>query len=62
MGGGGGQHAVTLVPVEVRLPTDIDAAFQTLAEQRAEILFIIPEALFLSERKRITALARPPLS
>jgi putative tryptophan/tyrosine transport system substrate-binding protein len=48
---------VTLVPVEVRLPADIDAAFQTLAQERAELLLIIPEALFLSERKRIVALA-----
>jgi putative tryptophan/tyrosine transport system substrate-binding protein len=29
----------------------------SLAQQRAEILFIIPEALFLNERKRIVALA-----
>ena len=48
---------VTLVPAEVRLPADIEAAFQTLAQQRAELLLIIPEALFLSERKRIVALA-----
>ena len=48
---------VTLVPVEVRLPADIDAAFQTLPQERAELLLIIPEALFLSERKRIVALA-----
>jgi ABC-type uncharacterized transport system substrate-binding protein len=49
--------AIELISVEVRLPADIDAAFQTLAQQRAEILFIIPEALFLNERKRIVALA-----
>src|SRR5262249_44395276 len=48
---------VTLVPVEVRLAPDIDVAFQTLAQERAELLLIIPEALFLSERKRIVTLA-----
>jgi ABC-type uncharacterized transport system substrate-binding protein len=49
--------AVTLVSVEVRGPADIDVAFQTLVQQRVEILLIIPEALFLNERKRIKALA-----
>jgi putative ABC transport system substrate-binding protein len=49
--------AVKLMSVEVRSPADIDAAFQTLAQQRPEILLIIPEALFLSERKRIVGLA-----
>jgi putative ABC transport system substrate-binding protein len=48
---------VELLSVEVRSPADIDAAFQTLAQQRAELLLIIPEALFLNERKRIVALA-----
>jgi len=48
---------VTLVSAEVRVPADIEAAFQTLAQQRVELLFIIPEALFLIERKQIVALA-----
>jgi putative ABC transport system substrate-binding protein len=48
---------VTLVPIELRLAADIDVAFQTLAQERAELLLIIPEALFLSERKRIVALS-----
>ena len=48
---------ITLVSVGVRLPPDIDAAFQTLAQERVELLLIIPEALFLNERKRIVALA-----
>ena len=46
-----------LVPVEVRLAADIDVPLQTLVQERAELLLIIPEALFLSERKRIVALA-----
>jgi putative tryptophan/tyrosine transport system substrate-binding protein len=48
---------ITLVSIEVGLPVDIDAAFQTLVQERAELLLIIPEALFLNERKRIVALA-----
>ena len=48
---------ITLVSVEVRLPEDIEAAFHTLAQERAELLLIIPEALFLNERQRIVALA-----
>jgi putative ABC transport system substrate-binding protein len=48
---------ITLVPIEVRRPEDIDAAFNTLAQERAELLLIIPEALFLNERQRIVALA-----
>jgi len=48
---------LTLVPIDVRLPEDIDDAFRTLAQGRAELLLIIPEALFLNERKRIVELA-----
>jgi putative tryptophan/tyrosine transport system substrate-binding protein len=48
---------VTLVSAEVRLAADIEPAFQTLAQQRAELLLIIPEALFFIERKQIVALA-----
>jgi hypothetical protein len=36
---------------EVRLPANIDAAFQTLAQERVELLLIIPEALFLNEHR-----------
>ena len=48
---------IRLVSVEVRLPADIDAAFQTMPQERVELLLIIPEALFLNERKRIVVLA-----
>jgi putative tryptophan/tyrosine transport system substrate-binding protein len=47
---------ITLVPIEVRLPEDIDPAFHTLAQEHAQLLLIIPEALFLNERQRIVAL------
>jgi putative tryptophan/tyrosine transport system substrate-binding protein len=49
--------AVTLVPVEIRSLADYDAAFQTLAQQHADILLIMPDPVFFSERKRIAALA-----
>jgi putative ABC transport system substrate-binding protein len=49
--------AIKLVPVEVRSPVDIDAAFQTLAQQRTEILFLPNDGMLLSERKRVAALA-----
>jgi putative ABC transport system substrate-binding protein len=48
---------ITLVSVEVRLPTDIEVAFQTLVQERTELLFITPEAMFLNEHKRIVELA-----
>jgi putative ABC transport system substrate-binding protein len=48
---------ITLVPIEVRTPEDIDGAFNTLTQERAELLLIIPEGLFINERRRIVALA-----
>jgi putative tryptophan/tyrosine transport system substrate-binding protein len=48
---------ISLVPVEVRLPTDIDAAFSTFLRLRAQAVLLAPEVLVLSERKRIAALA-----
>jgi len=50
-------RAAKIIAVEIHAPADIDAAFQALAQQRAEILLIMPDALLLSERKRIAALA-----
>ena len=49
--------ALTLVPLEIRSSADYDAAFQTLAKQRAEILLIMSNAVFFDDRKRIVALA-----
>ena len=48
---------ITLVSIEVTTPENFDAAFDKLAQERAELLLIIPEALFLNERQRIVALA-----
>jgi len=45
------------VPVEVRLPPDIDIAFQRFAQERVAAVLVAAEVLVLSERKRIAALA-----
>jgi putative tryptophan/tyrosine transport system substrate-binding protein len=46
-----------LVPVEVRVPTDIDAAFQALTRERVSIVIVPTDPLFLSERRHIAELA-----
>jgi putative tryptophan/tyrosine transport system substrate-binding protein len=48
---------ITFVPVEIRSPADIDAAFDTLTKARVQVLLQGPEVLVLSERKRIAGLA-----
>jgi putative ABC transport system substrate-binding protein len=48
---------VKLVPVEIRVPADIDDAFQRLVKERVEAVLVPPEVLVLSERKQIAALA-----
>src|SRR5207253_1381043 len=42
---------------KVHLAADIEPAIQMLAQQNAELLLIIPEALFFIERKHLVALA-----
>jgi ABC-type uncharacterized transport system substrate-binding protein len=49
--------AVELVPVEVRVPDDLDGAFRKLADERVEIVLVPLDAMFLNERRRIAALA-----
>jgi putative tryptophan/tyrosine transport system substrate-binding protein len=49
--------AVELVPVEVRVPDDLDGAFRKLADERLEFVLVPPDAMFLNERRRIAALA-----
>jgi putative ABC transport system substrate-binding protein len=48
---------VTLVPVEVRSPEHLDTAFSTFARERCEIVLILLDAMFITERQRIAALA-----
>ena len=49
--------AANLISVEVRTPADIDSAFQTLAREQVNIVIVPPDAMFLSERRRIAELA-----
>src|SRR6266536_5522418 len=49
--------AANLFFVEVRTPTDIDSAFQTLARERANIVIVYPDTMSLNERRRIAELA-----
>jgi putative ABC transport system substrate-binding protein len=45
------------VPVEVRLPDDLDAAFQSLARERVDSVFVLQHPMFMNERRRIAMLA-----
>src|SRR5262249_27128809 len=43
--------AVELVPVEVRVPDDLDGAFRKLADERVEFVLVPLDAMFLNERR-----------
>jgi putative ABC transport system substrate-binding protein len=49
--------ARNLVRVEVRVPDDLDAAFQKWARERVDLGLVLYDAMFLSERRHIAALA-----
>jgi putative ABC transport system substrate-binding protein len=50
--------AINLVPVEARVPNDLDPAFQKFARERVELVLVLPDpAMFTSESRRIAALA-----
>jgi putative ABC transport system substrate-binding protein len=49
--------SIKLVPIEVRLPDDFDAAFQSLARQRVEGVVVLQDPMSLAERERIAMLA-----
>ena len=51
---------VKLVPIEVRLPADLDAAFEKATNERVGLILAIQDAMFFAERQRIAALARIP--
>ena len=48
---------VKLVPVEVRAPADLDAAFQLLQREHVDAISVLRDGMFLNERQRIAALA-----
>jgi putative ABC transport system substrate-binding protein len=49
--------AITSIPVEVRRPDGLQAAFATMREQRANALFVVTDPLTLANRKVIVDLA-----
>ncbi len=52
-----GALALKLVKVEAHGPSDLDAAFQTLAGEHVELVVLPPDGLFVSERRKIVTLA-----
>jgi putative ABC transport system substrate-binding protein len=48
---------VTLVPVEIRSRNDLEGAFRTFALERAAVVLMLPDAMFLAERRQIAILA-----
>jgi putative ABC transport system substrate-binding protein len=49
---------VKLLPLEARSVGEIEAAFATFAREHVEIVLILLDALFITERRRIAELAR----
>jgi len=48
---------VSAIPVAVRAPEHLDAAFRTLAEVRAEAVIVLQDGMLVTQRRRIVALA-----
>jgi putative tryptophan/tyrosine transport system substrate-binding protein len=48
---------VKSVPAEVRVPRDLDAAFQALANDHVQAVIVLVDGMFFEERKRIATLA-----
>jgi ABC-type uncharacterized transport system substrate-binding protein len=49
--------AIKLIPVEVRLPDDLDAAFQLMGHERVGSVLVLQDPMFLNQRQRIATLA-----
>jgi putative ABC transport system substrate-binding protein len=52
-----GALALKLVAGEARGPDELQTAFQMLVRERAEVVLVPPDGLFVSERQRIVTLA-----
>jgi putative ABC transport system substrate-binding protein len=48
---------IKAVPAEVRSPNDLDAAFQSLANDHVQAVIVLVDGMLFSERKRIATLA-----
>jgi putative tryptophan/tyrosine transport system substrate-binding protein len=53
----GSKLSITIVPVEVGVPSDLDTAFPTLVREQVEAVIVLHNPLFFSERRRIMTLA-----
>jgi putative ABC transport system substrate-binding protein len=49
--------AVKLVPVETRTPEDLDPVFPALARERVDVVIVLRDPMFFSQRRTITAAA-----
>jgi ABC-type uncharacterized transport system substrate-binding protein len=49
--------AINLMPVEVRIPDDIDVAFRAMARERVDGVLVLQDPMTLNERRRIAMLA-----
>src|SRR5262245_9285354 len=49
--------AVTLIPVEIRTPEDLDPVFPALARERVDIVIALRDPLFFTRRRTLTAAA-----
>ena len=48
---------VTLVPVDIRAVNELNAGFETFVRERVELVIMLPDAFFMSERRQIADLA-----
>jgi putative tryptophan/tyrosine transport system substrate-binding protein len=55
--GAAARMAMQLHVLQVRQPAELDAAFETVARARADVLIVAPDAMFSSQRRRIVELA-----
>jgi putative ABC transport system substrate-binding protein len=53
----GAAVAVTLIPVETRTPEDLDPVFPALARERVDVVIVLRDPLFFTQRRTIAAAA-----
>jgi putative ABC transport system substrate-binding protein len=53
----GAVSGITLIPIEIRTPDELVAAFASLGEKRVEAMAVPPDTVFLNLRQRIAELA-----
>ena len=52
-----GSKGLGFVPTEMKIPAELDAAFEALTPRRADALLVINDATILDQRERVVALA-----